>query len=315
MKLLVAACFFFGFPADLVAEVLSLSWDTACPAPIQTLHGNAQPWLPAFRLGLSILPESDIVALALSQPSILGITKSQAASIAPLIAKRYESIAASPEFSRIPSQLPYCYSVVRPVRGAGLARIPAEASPQSPVILFLHGYGGSFLWSLHWLSEALPQHIVVAPAYGISPADPPAEYLKEALAAASRRLGFGLAKPSLAGLSAGGFGACRAFHKDPDAFDRLICLAAYPPDDTLRRFRRTQSIHFIAGGQEPFVVSGHFGKVLRIVRSSCPAAEMALVPGADHFFMLTHPAETARAVRAALTATAGGASAGKGKPP
>jgi pimeloyl-ACP methyl ester carboxylesterase len=302
MKFLVSACIYFGFQGALIAEVASLSWDSKFAAPVQTLAGDAQKLLPAFRFGLSTLPEPAIVTLALSQPALLGLSQSQSAALAPLVAAQYERIAASPEFSAVSSQLPYCYSDARPTRGSALVRIPAGATPKSPVIVFIHGYGGSFLWYLHWLSEALPDHIIVAPAYGISPADLPADYLREAIAAASQRLGFQLPKPSLVGLSAGGFGACRAFLEAPETYERLICLAAYPPNDTVRRFGRGQSVHFIAGSREPFVTSGQLATLIRTVRTSSPAAAMTLIPDADHFFMLSHPEEARKALKSALSA-------------
>jgi predicted esterase len=303
MKFLLAALIYLGVQSVLIAEVASLSWDTKVAAPVQTLPGDAPQLLPAFRMSLSMLPESAVVNLALSQPSLLGLTEAQAVGLAPRVAKEYERIASSPAFSKIPSQLPYCYSEVRPTRGSALVQIPAGASPNSPAIVFLHGYGGSFLWYLHWLAEAFPDHIIVAPAYGICPADPPANYLCEAVAAASQRLGFRLRKPTLVGLSAGGFGACRAFLKSPESFERLVCLAAYPPNDIVGRFGRTQSVHFIAGGREPFVTSGQLGILLRMVRKTCPTATMTLIPEGDHFFMLSHPEETRKALNSVIDAT------------
>jgi pimeloyl-ACP methyl ester carboxylesterase len=301
MKFFLAGCIYFGLQSGLVAEVASLSWETRVSAPVQTLSADAQKLLPAFRLGLAALPESSIVTLALSQPALLKLSQSQAAELAPLVSKRYELIAASTEYSKVPSQLPYCFSDVRPSRGAAIIQIPAGATPKSPSIVFLHGYGGSFLWYLHWLSEAFPDHIIVAPAYGISPADVPAAYLIEAIDAASVRLGFPLPKPTLVGLSAGGFGACRAYQKAPDRFERLVCLGAYPPDDTIRRFTRTQSVRFVAGARESFVTSGQLRSVLQTVRATCPSSALTIIPEADHFFMLSHPDETRKALQSSFS--------------
>ncbi|OYV05533.1 MAG: hypothetical protein CFE26_11075 [Verrucomicrobiales bacterium VVV1] len=178
--------------------------------------------------------------------------------------------------------------------------VPASVSAKSPAIVFLHGYGGSFLWYLHWLAEELPDYIIIAPAYGISPADPSADYLAESVAAASRRLGIVLSKPTLIGLSAGAFGVSRAFVKAPDGFERLICLAGFPPDDVVRRFGNKQSVHFIAGAREPFVTSGLLRSSVETVRGTCPAATLTLIPDADHFFMLSHPEVTSKALKSAL---------------
>ncbi len=288
------------FQSVLVGEVVSLSWETKHAAAVQALGGNAQQLLPAFRVGLTTLPESAVVKLALSQPALLGLTRTQSAVLAPLVAERYELIAASPEFSKVPSLLPYCYSSTRPTKGAALMRIPDKATSKSPAIVFLHGYGGSFLWYLHWLAEALPDHIIIAPAYGISPEDPSVVYLAESVAAASKRLGFELQKPTLIGLSAGAFGAGRAFVKVPDRYARLICLAGYPTDDVIRKFGRAQRVHWIAGAREPFVNTGKLRLSFQTVRASCPAATMTLIPDADHFFMLSRPDETTKALKTAI---------------
>ena len=140
MKFLAAAFCYFALQRTLVAEVISLSWNTKQASPVQSMGGAAQPLLPAFRVGLSTLPESTIVSLALAQPVLLGLNTEQSAILAPLVAKRYELIAASPEYMGIPSLLPYCYSSTRPDKGAALMHIPPAANPKSPVIVFLPGY-------------------------------------------------------------------------------------------------------------------------------------------------------------------------------
>src|SRR6478736_4226499 len=148
MKILFAIFGYLMLQGTLIAEVARLSWDTKHAAPVQVLGGNAQKLLPAFRLGISNLPESAIVRLALSQPAVLGLSPEQSAALAPLVSKRYELIAASPDFSKVTSLLPYCYSATRPTKGEALVAFPATATTKSPVIVFLHGHGGSFIWYL-----------------------------------------------------------------------------------------------------------------------------------------------------------------------
>jgi pimeloyl-ACP methyl ester carboxylesterase len=256
--------------------------------------------LPALQLAISTLPESAVVTLALSQPALLGLSSDQAAALGPLVARRYQLIAASREFSPQASLLPYCYAVARPSEGAALMYVPDGVSPRSPVVVFLHGFGGSFQWYLHWLAEALPRHVIIAPAYGISPVTPDVAYLTEAVAAASQHLRLRLATPALLGLSAGGFGACRAFVSAPRQFSQLVCLAAYPPAEVRAHFRQDQRLHFLAGAREGFVVSGQFAAALQQVRAKCPLAAATLIAGGEHFFMLTHAEDTRVALRKAL---------------
>lgn len=283
------------------ARVESLSWVTqhAC-APTPLANGGDQ-FLPPFRATLNAEPEAVIVPLALSQPALLGLPPSQAATLQPLVADRYRLMSESAVYAKTVSLLPYSFSERKPTQGAASLYVPDHPGPSSPVILFLHGYGGSFLWYQHWLSEAFPNAIILCPAYGVSPASVSPEYLRESLAAAARHLGFALSSPALVGLSAGGFGACRAYAAAPEIFSQLVCLGAYPPDDTLRRFPRKGMALFLAGGEEPFVVSRQLQASVQTIRSTCPRTTVQIIPQADHFFMLTHPQPTRQAMKMALS--------------
>jgi pimeloyl-ACP methyl ester carboxylesterase len=148
-------------------------------------------------------------------------------------------------------------------------------------MVFLHGYGGSFLWYQHYLARHFPKHLIICPAWGISPSKISPAYLSEGLKAVETRLDFRMRAPWLLGLSAGGFGVLRIASAMPTAFAGVICMAAYP----VARPPARPTHYFIAGGEEPFVRSGHFSEVT-IGSQAC------LVKGAGHFFMLTHEQET-----------------------
>lgn len=241
-----------------------------------------------FRLALNTLPESAIVTLALSQPAMLGLTPAHAATMRPLVAERYALIATSPAYSGVASALPYCFAEKRPQEGLALVHLPMGADARTPVLLFLHGYGGSFLWYQHLLAEHFTSHIIICPAYGINTSTIPSEYMQECVQAVGVRLGRPALKPVLMGLSAGGFGACDVYTKHPERFDRLICMAAYPPEDLLLKFPREAWAAFIAGSNEHFVKSGDFARCIAKVRLLAPVTQAFTVPEADHFFLLTH---------------------------
>ncbi len=233
------------------------------------------------------MPESMIVSLALSQPGLLGLTADQAKTLQPLVAERYKAIAASEAYCVAPSALSYCFGSIKADHGLATVHVPDDFGPQTPVIVFLHGYGGSFLWYQHYLAQHFPQHLIICPAYGITPSAIPAAYLIECLAAVEKRLGKALvAEPWLLGLSAGGFGACRVFTDLPGRFAGMICLAAYP----LSRQEGKQNTYFIAGGEEVFVKNGQFKRLVG-------DAKIHLIPGAGHFFLLTHEQESVAKLR------------------
>lgn len=273
-------------------EVLRITWPTKHASPPVVLSGPASDFLPAFRVGLSLLPESNVVSLALSQPAFLGLSQQDATNLQSLFEERYQSIQNDPEFRGVASALPYCYSERTPTQGLALVYRPQKLDTNTPCLIFLHGYGGSFLWSQQLLAEAFPNHLIICPAYGISSALMPPSYLSECLDAVEQKLGSKIYRPTLVGLSAGGFGAVRIFTQSPDRFSRLIVLAAYPPEETLAHFDKSMSVYFLVGARESYVQSGFFGRSIQSIRSRVARLEVRAVPDANHFFLLAQKQET-----------------------
>jgi len=301
MRWLLPIFLFCGSLHVRADEVIRVSWRTAhAAAPLQ-LDRPAADFLPMFRLALTKLPESAIVTLALSQPALLGLNSTQTAMLRPLAAARYELIAKSPVYSGVASALPYCFAEKRPQEGLALVHIPRSADARTPVLIFLHGYGGSFLWYQHLLAEYFSQQIIICPAYGINTATISSDYVQECVQAVGARLGRPMLKPVLLGLSAGGFGACALYTQHPERFDRMICIAAYPPEDLLLKFPREGKAAFIAGGEEPFVKSGTFARCITQLRQRVPTTQDFIVPQADHFFLLTHTTVTMAKLREWIT--------------
>ena len=123
--------------------------------------------------------------------------------------RKYQLISEDPIFSKVPSALPYCFAATKPKHGMATVYIPNKVTPKTNVILFLHGYGGSFAFYSKFLAETFPEHVIICPAYGISCSYITSAYLRECLLAVNRELNVGLKKPLLIGLSAGGFGGFR----------------------------------------------------------------------------------------------------------
>ena len=279
------------------AEVIQVTWPTKHASEPPQLAPATMRYLPVFRLGIQTLPEAATVGLVLSQPALLNLNSEQAAKLAPLTGERYGLMAKSPAFAKAASALPYCYSEQKPAYGLASVYVPDGAGPETATIVFLHGYGGSFLWYQHYLSEIFPDRIIICPAYGVTTAFMPVGYLNESIAAASKRLGLPLTKRSLVGLSAGGYGACQLYVAAAQGFSQFICLACCPPANTVGRYPRDAQPRFLSGGDEPFVTSGDFQRIAELVRRSCPGVEAATIPGADHFFLLTHREETVAYLR------------------
>ena len=273
-------------------EVIQLTWPSRFAAEPQSVPGDASAFLPAFRLAINTFPEANILALALTQPTMLGLTSEQATRLQPQFTDVYHRLAESDLYGKTKSALPYCFADKKPDYGLATVYVPHGLNAQTPVLLFIHGYGGSFLWYSFVLSQWFPDALIICPAFGISPAAIPQSYVSECLDALSRKIQSPLDKPCLLGLSAGGFGACRLFVQHPATYSGLICLGSFPPDDTLQRFDRMAHPRFLCGSHEPYVLSGDMQRRLARVRLDCRDAELRLIPKADHFFLLSHPDDT-----------------------
>lgn len=305
MTLPIIRCAWFLAAAILApaAELQQITWPTGHASAPPVWDAKLAPWVPAFQLAIATLPEASIIDLALNQPALLGLTPDLATKMRPLMSQRYQQIAKSDLYAKAPSALPYCFAADAPTRGQASVYVPSGATSETPVIVFLHGHGGSFLWYQHALSTAFPDHLIICPAFGINTATIPQSYVAESMATTSKHLGFPLAKPTLIGLSAGGFGACRIYARDSVRYAQMICLAAYPTDDTLARFTAAHRPRFLAGSAEYFVTSGDFQRRADRVHRTCPHTEHALIDGADHFFLLTHPEPTINQLRKWLLVT------------
>jgi len=161
--------------------------------------------------------------------STLGLPTDQSAQLHGLLTKRYDAISKDSLYGKAPSALPYCFSKVKPRFGYASMYVPDNVSDDTPVILFLHGYGGSFLYYQEYLSSEFPDHIIICPAFGIGCSKISSEYLAGCMAAASKKVGVKFTTPVLIGLSAGGFGGFREYVRTPSRYKGYICIAAYPP--------------------------------------------------------------------------------------
>ncbi len=278
-------------------QVFNIRWPTTHGAPPATLPNVSPTEMAAYRLGLVFTSESNVVDLVAGQNEALGISVDQAAYFKNLFGERYHLIDADPVFRDAPSALSYCFSANTPTQGLAVVYAPKKLDANLAPLVFLHGYGGSFLWSQQLLAEYFPDRLIICPAYGISSGLMPAAYLSECLQAVQRKVARSLPPPVLIGLSAGGFGAARIYIKSPKQFSRLIVLAAYPPQDTLAHFDKTMSVRFLVGAREDYVQSGAFQQYLRAIQPRPTDFEAQTIADADHFFLLEKREEALKILR------------------
>lgn len=297
IPLLLALTWLHGASNLLPAqEVIQITWPTRHAAEPPTLNEQQRQWLPAFQMAVAALPEESLIAMALMQGPLLGLGDAEGKRLQTLFSNYYARVRQSAPFRNTPSALPYCFAQTKPAHGLATVYLPANVTTSTRTVLFLHGYGGSLLAYLHFIANTFSNDIVICPAYGIAPAAIPAAYIDEALKATSERVKNKRGKPLLIGLSAGGVGACRVYAANSSAFQRLICLGSIPPADAISKFSSSAKISFISGAREPHITDGSFELRLSQIRSRAASVSSELIPGADHYFLLSHGPQT----RAAL---------------
>jgi pimeloyl-ACP methyl ester carboxylesterase len=277
-------------------QVIHVRWPTAHASPPVSLAGVSPQWLPMIRTGGGKCFGGNGDRNGLSQGQAIGLRDDEISRLRELFATYYRGVRKSPLFSKVPSVLDYCLSERKPQQGLATVYVPAKLTAKTKCIVFLHGYGGSLLAYPHYLSSVFSNHVIVCPAYGISPAEIPNEYVSEALKATGLRLNVALPKPTLIGLSAGGFGACAAYVRAPQAFGEVIVLGAYPPDEVAKKWTREMTVRFLVGSKESYVANGSFKGQMAVVEAKVKSLEWKAIPGADHFFLLSHQRSTQSAL-------------------
>jgi hypothetical protein len=155
--------------AGPTGQVQSVVFKTTAPPPAFVVPKELKSYEALFRAGLSSLPESMLVngALALGGQT-LGLTPQESTNLNSLLTTTYSRIAADTALRKLPSALPYCLAARRNTNGHYFVYVPEQAGEQSPVIVFLHGFGGNFQFYLWALRESLPEAIIVCPSWNES---------------------------------------------------------------------------------------------------------------------------------------------------
>ncbi len=209
----------------------------------------------------------------------------------------YLNIAHDEAMRRVPHSLAYSYQSVTPTQGHYYAYWPEHVTPDTPSIIFLHGFGGNFLYYTWLLKEEFPDAIILLPTYTYSWFDGSLDYLREAEADfEARHPGVAIDDPWLIALSAGGPAGFRLYNAAPDDFAGFVCLASAPLGLRARDFKRDLNIYMLNGATDDRIDIDDVRQMAKQFQRQIPGLKYQELPG-DHFFMLTDRKETFERVR------------------
>lgn len=221
--------------------------------------------------------------------------------LAALLRRRYAEMSAEPAMQRMLND-----------RTLGRA-LRAQASdhghyyhrhvPDSPVVIFLHGYGGNFLFYPWMLKRMLPNCTLVHPSCGIDwlkrSSTENTKCIADLLEDLQRRTETKLNKVWLAGVSDGGIAAFEIAAQCPERFRGLVSIASSPNIKTIQS-------PCLPRGYPVLMINGMKDDRFPIETCSAGASSLlqagvdlrfVMIEQGSHFFLLSSPEKMESALR------------------
>jgi pimeloyl-ACP methyl ester carboxylesterase len=283
-----------------VGKVESCAFATKSLPPAFQVPKRFADGYKLFQAGANLIPEAVVVksVVRLGQPQI-GITVKEADGLYKDLDGVYSQIAADPLFHDVPSALPYCLSDKRPSQGHYFAFFPEKIGDGTQSIVFLHGFGGNFLFYIYLLKEEFPKSVILVPSWGAGWSDGTMQYLDDMYKDVKLKHSFLVRQPCLMAISAGGPAGFRLYNRQPDRFSCLVSLASAPSAMTVPSLKEDLKILMVNGRQDTRFKIARVQETADEIAVRVPHFEMHVVEG-DHFFLLSKRDETFRAIKAFL---------------
>lgn len=283
--------------ASTMATVESRNFETkSLPQPFKPPKQLAEGY-QLFQASGAFLPEATVVKSVVAVgDSRIGLPAGAKQRLSADLDAVYGRISTDPLLKNIASALPYCLNDKRPTQGHYFAYYPGRPKDARSTIIFLHGFGGNFLFYTYLLKEEFPNAVILLPSWGSSWRDGTTQYLDDMLKDVRRRRSIPLGKPWLMAISAGGPAGFRLYNQQPSRFSGLVSLASAPSQTIIPKLNENLKILMLNGREDNAFPIAAVERTASRLRERLPMFEAYTLPG-DHFFLLSHQAETFRRIR------------------
>jgi pimeloyl-ACP methyl ester carboxylesterase len=286
-------------------RVVSCDFATRSLPPAFRPPDNFANGYKLFQVAGQYLPEEYTVkGVVLLGRSRVRLTDAASRTLYTGLDQVYRAITADPLFQNVRSALPYCLSNQRPTHGHYFAYYPGKLTPDTPTIIFLHGFGGNFHFYIYLLKEEFPGAVILAPSWDGSWRDGTAEYLDDMEKDVKRRTSHVVRRPYLMAISAGGPAGFRLYNAQPERFSCYVSLASIPPQATVPGLKTTLRTLMLNGKRDSGVPIGAVESIARELAGRLPDFRFRALDG-DHFFMLLEREKTFRIIKSFMTKIAG----------
>jgi predicted esterase len=163
-----------------------------------------------------------------------------------------------------------------------------ERADRSPLLVFLHGNGGSFQVYASWLGPAARARGVVAafPTCGLGLWPDADEHVRATIDRVASEVAIDRRRVWLCGLSAGGWAAFEAFEKHPELYAGVISISGVVPDPDTRKYagKKVLAVH---GAEDPRAPWSWAKNAVGTLRGAGVDARFHSFPHGDHFILMT----------------------------
>ena len=282
----IALTFLLLFSLSNYAELSSHYYKTDHKIPTFRVSKKLSIPFKLFRYSLPKLSEATTLLATLNlAPNTTKVSPEKTAILNKSFTKIYQEIARDPDFKTIKSSLVYSYSP-KITQGHYYLYKPKKITRSTPSIIFLHGFGGNFLFYLKIMKEQFPDHIILFPTHSYSWLRGGSRYLHETIEHLESTQKIQLNKPCLFALSAGGPAGLRIYNEEPFYFKGLIMITSFFHKLKAKDFETSLKILVLNGTKDERLPI----KRVRIKRDKfqrrIPGLKFKELPY-DHFLMLT----------------------------
>lgn len=256
--------------------------------------GEFVRWAPG-----NLLPEADLLRLAFTLAPLVDriLTRQQGRALRQWTSEIYAQVNQDRQFRALGSVLPLVSGAAWSAgSGHGLLYVPPglDRSRPAPILVFLHGSGGSFQaysWILSGVANELGM-VVAAPSGGLGwwPAEKIERVIEQTLADAAREVPIDPRAVHLLGLSNGGLGVSRAGRLLSPKLASLTFLCpvldegATNSDDFLRQWRG-RPIQLLSGALDDRIPAAYLATHAALWQAAEIRLRQRVVADGDHFLI------------------------------
>lgn len=184
------------------------------------------------------------------------------------------------------------------MKGHYFAAMPSRPSPNPDIIIFLHGYGGNFLFYLWAMKTEFPEAVILLPSWGIDwtagLVETRSNYLQDMINHFTQETGMQVIRPWLFGISQGGIAGFEFAAHHAERFRGYVSIASYP--GMAVGFPRDFPMLMLNGIQDDRFPIGEVRRSCLDLIESGVRVFMAEIES-DHFFLLSNKAEAAALIK------------------